>query len=112
MADLSAELLAVALAAWVAAAIIGLCGRAAVLGRALLGLGGIAIFALIATTLPVGSPPVHVALGIGPAGSVFQLSPAALWLLGFGLASVVLASWLGTPALRQARWLAGAGRSG
>jgi hydrogenase-4 component B len=108
---LSSDFLAAALAAWLFAAILGLCGRAAGLGRALLGLGGVAVLALIATTLPGGVPPIHTVLGIGPAGSVFQLSPAALWLLGFGLAGAILASWLGTPAPRQASWIFGAAAS-
>jgi hydrogenase-4 component B len=50
-------------------------------------------------------------LGIGPVGAVFRLSPEALWLLGFGLAGAVLASWLGTPAPRQGGWIFGAAAS-
>jgi hydrogenase-4 component B len=107
---LSSELLAAALAAWVIAAILGLAGRTA-LGRAFLGLGGVAILMLIATTLSTGVPPIHTVLGIGPVGAVYRLSPEALWLLGFGLAGAVLASWLGTPAPRQGGWIFGAAAS-
>lgn len=107
---MSSELLAAALAAWVIAAILGLAGRTA-LGRAFLGLGGVAILMLIATTLSTGVPPIHTVLGIGPVGAVYRLSPEALWLLGFGLAGAVLASWLGTPAPRQGGWIFGAAAS-
>jgi hydrogenase-4 component B len=107
---LSSELLAAALAAWVIAAILGLAGRTA-LGRALLGLGGVAILMLVAATLSTGVPPIRTVLGIGPLGAVYRLSPEALWLLGFGLAGAVLASWLGTPAPRQGGWVFGAAAS-
>ncbi len=108
---MSAELLAVGLAAWLGAALLELAGWAAGAARALLALGGGALLVLIATALPGGLPPLHVALGIGPAGSVFLLSPDALWLLGFGLAGAILASLLGTPAPRQRAWIFGAAAS-
>jgi formate hydrogenlyase subunit 3/multisubunit Na+/H+ antiporter MnhD subunit len=108
---LSGELLAAVLAAWTVAAALGLCGQAAAFGRMLLGLGGVALIVLIATTLPGSTPPFHIVLGIGPSGAWFQLSPEALWLLGFGLAGAILASWLGTPAPRQGSWIFGAGTS-
>ncbi len=108
---MSGELLAIALAAWVIAASLGLCGQAVGLARVLLGLGGAALLVLIATTLPGSTPLLHTVLGIGPSGALFQLSPEALWLLGFGLAGAILASWLGTPAPRQGSWIFGAGAS-
>ncbi len=107
---MSADLLAVALAAWLAAAILALIGWAGV-ARALLALGGLALLVLIGTTLPEGLPPVRTVLGIGPAGSIFLLSPDALWLLGFGLAGAILASCLGTPAPQQRAWVFGAATS-
>jgi hydrogenase-4 component B len=109
---LSAELLlAVALAAWLIAAILALAGRAAALARALLGLGGVALLVLVATTLPGGTAPIQTALGIGPDGAVFILAPQALWLMGFGLVAAILAVWLGTPAPRQRAWIFGAAAS-
>jgi formate hydrogenlyase subunit 3/multisubunit Na+/H+ antiporter MnhD subunit len=108
---LSSELLAAGLAAWVLAAVIGLSGRAAAPARALLGLGGVAILALVVTHLSTGVAPIHIVLGIGPGGSVYRLAPEALWLLGFGLAAAVLAAWLGSPASRQGSWLFGAAAS-
>ncbi len=107
---MSADLLAVGLAAWLGAALLALVGWAGA-ARAFLALGGVALLVLIGTTLPGGLPPIHTALGIGPAGSVFVLSPDALWLLGFGLAGAILASWLGTPAPRQRAWTFGAAAS-
>jgi hydrogenase-4 component B len=107
---LSTDFLAAALAAWLAAAALALAGRA-VIARALLCLGGLALLLLIATTLPQGSSPVQTALGIGPTASVFHLAPAALWLMGFGLIGAVFASWLGTPSPRQASWSFGAAAS-
>lgn len=108
---MSTDLLAIAVAAWLTAAILALIGRTAALARALLGIGGLALLAPIMTALPDGLPPIHMALGIGSAGAVFQLSPDALWLLGFGLAGAILASWIGTPSSRQSTWIFGAAAS-
>jgi hydrogenase-4 component B len=108
---LPAELVAAALAAWGLAALLALTGRAVGLARALLALGGLALIVLIATTLPGGTAPIPTVLGIGPAGAVFQLSPDALWLMGFGLAGAILAASLGTTAPRQSAWIFGAALS-
>jgi hydrogenase-4 component B len=108
---LSAEPVAAALAVWVLAALLALTGRAAWLARVLLGVGGIALLALIATTLPQTTPLIHTPLGIGPTGARFRLTPAALWLMAFGLAPAILAALLGTPAARQATWVFGAALS-
>ena len=105
------ELLAAALAAWLAAALLALFGRGASAARTLLGFGGIALLALAAQTLPGATPPIHTILGIGPAGASFRLSPAVLWLMSFGLAGAVLAVWLGTPAPRQSMWIFGGAAS-
>jgi len=101
-------LLVVGLGAWLVAAIVAAAGRAAVAARAILGLGGVALIVLAAIALPMGLPPIATPLGIGPAGSLFSLSPDALWLIGFGLPGAVFASWLGTPASRQSTWIFGA----
>lgn len=108
---MSSELLVAGLAAWVSAAILGLFGRAAAMGRTLLGLGGAAILALAVTTLSTGVAPIHTVLGVGSAGGVYLLAPEALWLLGFGLAAAVIACWLGPPAIRQGGWVFGAAAS-
>ena len=108
---MSNELLLVALAAWLVAAILALSGRAATLARVLLGFGGVLVLLVIATTLPQGLAAIHLPLGIGPGGAQFQLPPEALWLLGFGLLSAVLAAWLGPPERRQWTWIFGAAAS-
>src|ERR1700691_4906271 len=108
---MAADLIAVALAAWLVAALLGLAWRAPGLARALLGLGGIALIVLVVATLPGGGAPIRTGLGIGPAGAVFALSPDALWLMGFGLAGAILACWVGTPAPRSAGWIFGAAMS-
>jgi formate hydrogenlyase subunit 3/multisubunit Na+/H+ antiporter MnhD subunit len=108
---LSNDLLVAALTAWLVAALLALIGRGALVARALLGLGGIALLVVIAAGLPDGLPAIHTPLGIGPAGAVFLLEPEALWLMGFGLAGAILAAWLGTPAPRQAAWIFGAAMS-
>lgn len=99
---MSNDLLAAGLAAWFIAAVIALTGQAAFAARILIGIGGLAFLALVLTTLPGGSQSVHTPLGLGDmSGSVFQLSPDALWLLGFGLPGAIFAAWLGTPTRRQ-----------
>jgi hydrogenase-4 component B len=108
---LASEFLGLALAAWLVAGIISLTGRGATFARLLLVLGGSAVIALITTTLPQGSAPIQTPFGIGPWSAVFQLSPQALWLMGFGFAGAILASWLGTPARGQAMWIFGAAAS-
>jgi hydrogenase-4 component B len=106
---LSNELLCLGLAAWVIAALIALTGRWPAIARAVLGLGGLALLAMIITTLPAGSPNLSLFLGIKE--SSFSLSPSALWLLGFGLPGAILAVWLGTPSPRQASWIFGSAAS-
>ncbi len=102
------ELLALALAAWLLAALLALGGWAQGAARALLGLGGVVLIVLILSALPGDVAPVHTPLGMAHEGAVFKLSPDALWLLGFGLAAAVPACWLGTVAARQRTWIFGA----
>ncbi len=104
---MSNDLLFIALAAWLAAAALALIGRGLAGARAFLGLGSLALLIFAIATLPGSSPTIHTPLGIGPSGSVFRLSPDALWLMGFGLPGAILASWLGTPAPRQRSWIFG-----
>ncbi|MGB8737072.1 MAG: proton-conducting transporter membrane subunit [Rhodomicrobium sp.] len=102
------ELLALALGAWLLAAMLALAGWAKRAARALLGLGGVILIALILMRLPEGLPPIHTPLGMAHEGAVFKLSPDALWLMGFGLAAAVPACWLGTTAAHQRGWIFGA----
>jgi formate hydrogenlyase subunit 3/multisubunit Na+/H+ antiporter MnhD subunit len=108
---LAHDLLIAGGAAWLIAALLALAGIGQAVARALLGLGGIALIALVIVTLPAALPGVHTALGVGPAGSTFLLSPEALWLMGFGLPGAVLACWLGSPVSRPMSWVFGAAAS-
>jgi hydrogenase-4 component B len=108
---LSSELLAAGLAAWLIAALLALVGWGARVARAILGIGGVAILALVVATLPLGLPSLRTPLGMPPAGAVFQLSPGALWLLGFGLPSAIIACWLSTPSQSHRTWIFGAAAS-
>ena len=103
------SLLAIGVAAWVIAGGLALTGRFSVGGRALLGLGGVAILVLAITSLPAASAAVSLPLGMG--SSTFMLSPDAFWLLGFGLPGAILAVWLGTPTARPPTWIFGAAAS-
>ena len=71
----------------------------------------LAVVAAALSALPGGTDAVSTPLGIDGLGSRFFLSPSALWLMGFGLPSAILAAWLGTPAKRQAQWIFGAAAS-
>jgi hydrogenase-4 component B len=104
---LSNDLLFVALAAWIAAAVLALIGRGLTAARALLGLGCVALLILAVATLPGSTASIATPLGMGPSGSTFRLSADALWLMGFGLPGAILASWLGTPSPRQRAWILG-----
>jgi len=105
------ELLAIGLVAWLAAAILGLVGVWAPFARAMLVLGGAAILVLALTSLPAATFAVSTPLGIGGQGSSFYLTPGALWLMGFGLPSAILAVWLGTPGTGESQWIFGAAAS-
>jgi hydrogenase-4 component B len=105
---LSGELLALGVAAWLVAAVLALAGAGTRVARAILGIGGLVLVALAVAALPAGLQPIHTPLGMPTSGSVFRLSPDALWLLGFGLPGAVLACWLGTPAPRARTWTFGA----
>lgn len=105
---MSISLLCIALAAWLAAALLALTGRGASLARVLLCLGGLALLVLAIETLPARLASVQTPLGLATARATFSLSPDALWLLGFGLPGAILAAWLGTPAPRQRAWIFGA----
>ena len=77
-----------------------------------LGLGGVAIARRWRSSLCRAGRPRLTPLGIdGLRIALLSDSPSALWLMGFGLPSAILAAWLGTPAKRQAQWIFGAAAS-
>jgi hydrogenase-4 component B len=75
--------------------------------RLIVGIGGLSVLVLVISILPASLPPLRTPLGIGPQGSIFLLSPDALWLLGFGLPGAIFACWLGTPGPCRASWVFG-----
>ncbi len=104
---MSAELLAFAAVAWIAAAVLGLSGKRPLVGRGLLGLGALAALAGALGALPEGMGPVPLGLSF-TAPVAFYLPPEAAWLLGFGLVPAALAVGLGSPLARGRFWIFGA----
>lgn len=105
------DLLGVALEAWLLAGVLALTNYALWFARVSLGIGGLALLAVVIMALPGGLDPIHTPLGVGPSGSNFTLSPDALWLAGFGLPAAIFAAWLGTPAQGKRTWLFGVAAS-
>src|SRR5487761_241071 len=105
------DLLALGVAARLLAAVLALSGRGLVLARGLLVLGGVLILIMALAALPGSVGAIETPLGLGTTGAAFQLTPDALWLMGFGLVGAILAVALGTPAHRQAGWTFGAAAS-
>ena len=106
------ELLAAALLSWLAAGAAALTGRLAFAARGLLALGALCGIAAALLALPGGTDAVLLPTRLAGDAVGFRLSPAALWLMGFGLAPAVLACWLASPAPRgHSQWLFGAALS-
>jgi len=104
---MATSLIAIGLAAWLAAAVLALLGRAMAAARVALIVGAAVLIVAALVTLPGAVAPVATGLGIPPAGSTFALTPEALWLMGFGLPGALLAAWLGTPAQKSCAWTFG-----
>jgi hydrogenase-4 component B len=109
---LSIELIGIATLAWLAAAI--LAASRAGLGSARWLLAGGSLIGTIAAILALPNGTVAVILPNELIGEtiIFQLSPEALWLMGFGLATATAACVLATPAKQgRAGWLFGVAAS-
>ena len=103
------DLLAAAALLWIAAGILALVGRWLGLVRVVLALGSLAGLVAAITTLPNGTTAAAIPLRMADAQATFEMTPAGLWLLGFGLVPALLACLLGTPAQSaRAGWLFGA----
>jgi hydrogenase-4 component B len=106
---LANDLLAAAALLWIAGGTLALTGRGLGLVRLLLALGGLAGIAAAIGTLPGGTTGTMIPLRMADARASFQMAPAGLWLMGFGLVPALLACLLGTPARSgRAGWLFGA----
>lgn len=102
------ELIMTAFLAWIVAAIVALIGRWEGFCRFLLGAGCLA--GVLAALISLPGPIPAVATGVHVAGQPVSLrfDAGALWLLGFGFASAMLACWVGSPVIAARRsWLFG-----
>jgi hydrogenase-4 component B len=109
---LTNELIAAAFAAWLIASVVALTQRGLILARALLFAGCIAAIGGAIMGLPDGSLVADLPTTLAGAPVRFLLTPAALWLLGFGAAPAALACALAPPSAHsQAGWLFGAAMS-
>jgi formate hydrogenlyase subunit 3/multisubunit Na+/H+ antiporter MnhD subunit len=109
---LSNDLLTLALLAWLAAALIALTGRGLMASRFLLFIGSAAGILAALVSLPGSAAAVLLPTELAGEAVHFQMSPDALWLLGFGLAPAALACALASPAPQgQGGWLFGAAMS-
>lgn len=97
------ELFLIALIAWLLAAIAALGVRPGFVPRALLVFGSLVAGAGAFLALPDGTATAHLPIGIAGHGMDFALTPAAAWLMLFGLIAATLVLWLGTPAKGSAR---------
>jgi hydrogenase-4 component B len=106
---LANDLLAAAALLWIAGGILALIGRWLGLVRVLLALGSLAGIVTAIGSLPNGTAATAIPLRMADAQSTFQMTPAGLWLMGFGLVPGLLACLRGTPAQSgRAGWLFGA----
>jgi hydrogenase-4 component B len=93
---------------WFAAAIVALATPWRGLARLLLGLGCVAGVVAALVDLPAASAPLSTGIGLAGHAVRLRFDPAALWLLGFGLAAAALACWSGSPRAQTPRaWLFG-----
>jgi formate hydrogenlyase subunit 3/multisubunit Na+/H+ antiporter MnhD subunit len=106
---LANDLLAAAALLWIASGILAPVGRWLGLVRVLLALGSLAGIVAAIGSLPNGTAATAIPLRMADAQATFQMTPAGLWLMGFGLVPGLLACLLGTPAQSgRAGWLFGA----
>lgn len=111
-AALSNELLAAAFLVWLVSGVIALVGRGLIAARVLLGLGGLAGMLAALVALPGGTAAVTLPPRLAGEPIAFQISPDALWLMGFGLVPTVFACRLASPAPQgRGAWLFGASLS-
>ena len=104
---MNAELLGTALLLWWLAALLGFLGTGLRIGRWLLAAGGAATLAVCILDLPGATPVMWLPMSLAGEPVAFQLGPAALWLMGFGLAPAILAAMRGSPGQHPRAWLVG-----
>ncbi|WP_150291040.1 proton-conducting transporter membrane subunit [Sphingobium estronivorans] len=105
------ELIAAAALLWIAGGVLALIGLRP-LARAALALGALAGVATAIVALPEGTGLVPLPTRLAGDSIDFQLTPSALWLMGFGLAPAALAVAICTPMrAHEGSWLFGAAMS-
>ncbi|MFT3977512.1 MAG: proton-conducting transporter membrane subunit [Sphingomonas bacterium] len=105
------ELIAATALLWIAGGVLALIGLRP-LSRAALALGALSGIAAAITALPDSTPATLLPTTIAGDTIGFQLTPSALWLMGFGLAPAALATALSTPVrAHEGSWLFGAAMS-
>ena len=103
------DLLAAAALLWIAGGVLALSRRWLEPVRMLLALGSLAAIAAAISSLPDGTTATAIPLRMADAQATFQMTPASLWLMGFGLIPASLACLLATPEQSgRAGWLFGA----
>jgi len=109
---LSIELIGIAALAWLIAAILAACRAGLGVARWILA-GGCLVGSIAAIlALPDGTAAVALPTELVGETVIFQLSPEAVWLMGFGLATATAACALSTPAKQgHAGWLFGVAAS-
>jgi formate hydrogenlyase subunit 3/multisubunit Na+/H+ antiporter MnhD subunit len=109
---LSIELIGLGALAWLLAAILAASRIGLVLARWLLAAGSLVGMIGCIVALPHGTIVVALPNELVDETVTFQLSPDALWLMGFGLATAAIACALSTPAKQgKAGWLFGVAAS-
>ncbi len=102
------DLLSLAALLWIVAAVLGISIAKPLLGRTLLALGiGAALIGLLAG-VGHASPRTDVLFLSANLAIGFHLSPAAIWLLGWGLIPAFMAVVGGPPGRHPATWTTGA----
>lgn len=105
---MSTELIQFTVLAWLLAGLLGLVRRGPGTARGLLAAGALALILTALLDLPGASATLSLPLPLTTTVE-FQLPPAALWLLGFGLVPAALACALASPGRESSPlWLTGA----
>lgn len=106
------DLIAVAFALWIVAALLGLVGRTPAICRWLLGAGSLCGVAAALACLPAASATLTLPIALADQPVTLRFDPGALWLMGFGLFCAALACFAGPPMRRGARpWIVGCASS-
>ncbi|MHB1529758.1 MAG: proton-conducting transporter transmembrane domain-containing protein [Acidiferrobacteraceae bacterium] len=106
---MATDLLQAAAISWALALVSTLIGAHTLITRILLVLGAVAGILAALVALPHGIAPLILPVTLAGQPVFVRYTPAALWLMGFGLAPAAIACGLGTPVSTSGqRWFFGA----